>query len=79
MFKQLYLQQPRTGEQPKCPLTDEWIKKQCHLQQQWMDLDIVTLSQVSQRKTNIIWYYIYVESKYGTHELVYKIETDSQT
>ena len=29
----------------------------------WMDLEIVTLSEVSQRRTNIIWYSLYVESK----------------
>ena len=29
----------------------------------WMDLEIVILSEVSQRKTNIIWYCFYVESK----------------
>ena len=28
-----------------------------------MDLEIITLSKVSQRKTNIIWYHLYVESK----------------
>ena len=29
----------------------------------WMDLEIVILSEVSQTKTNIIWYHLYVESK----------------
>ena len=29
----------------------------------WIDLDIVILSEISQRKTNIIWYHLYVESK----------------
>ena len=29
----------------------------------WMDLEIVILSEVSQRKTNIICYRLYVESK----------------
>ena len=29
----------------------------------WMDLEIIMLSGVSQRKTNIIWYHLYVESK----------------
>ena len=28
----------------------------------WMDLEIITVSEVSQRKTNIIWYHSYVES-----------------
>ena len=29
----------------------------------WMDLEIIILSEISQRKTNIIWYHPYVESK----------------
>ena len=29
----------------------------------WMDLEIIILSEVRQRKTNIIWYGLYVESK----------------
>ena len=44
----------------------------------WMDLE----SEVSQSKTNIIWYHLYVGSyqkKNGTNELIYKTETDSQT
>ena len=44
----------------------------------WMDLEIIILSKVSQRKTNIIsltWGIL----KNGTNELIYKIETDAQT
>ena len=45
----------------------------------WMDLEIIILSEVRQRKTNII-YHLYVESKKNdTDELTYKTETDSQT
>ena len=29
----------------------------------WMDLEIVILSEVRQKKTNIIWYHLYVKSK----------------
>ena len=29
----------------------------------WMDLENITLSEVSQRDTNTIWYHLYVESK----------------
>ena len=29
----------------------------------WMDLEIMTLSEVKKRKTNTIWYYSYVESE----------------
>ena len=45
----------------------------------WNDLEMITLSEVSQRKTNI-WYHLYVESKKNdTSEFIYKTETDSQT
>ena len=34
----------------------------------------------SQRKTDIIWYYLYVESKkYDINKLMYKTEIDPQT
>ena len=28
----------------------------------WMDLEIIILSEVSQTKTNIMWYHLFVES-----------------
>ena len=37
--------------------------KHCHLKAAWMDLEIIILSEVGQRKTNIIRYHLYVESK----------------
>ena len=43
----------------------------------WTDLEIMILSQ---RKTNIIWYHLYVESKKNdTNKLTNKTELDSQT
>ena len=45
----------------------------------WMDLENIILSEVSQTKTNMISYYLYVKSKNDTNESIYKIETDSQT
>ena len=46
----------------------------------WMDLEIVILSEVSQRKTNIIRYRLYVDSKKtSTNELIYKTKIQSQT
>ena len=72
----------KTWKQPKCPLTEEWIKKMWYiyiytreyhsaiktseilpLAATWMDLEIITLSEVSQTEKNIIWYHLYVESK----------------
>ena len=46
----------------------------------WMDLEIIIISEISQRKTNIKWYHLYVESKKNdTNELIYKVVADSQT
>ena len=44
-----------------------------------MDPEIITLSEINQRKINIIWYYLYVESKklYKLYKLIYKTETNS--
>ena len=43
----------------------------------WIDLEIVILSEVRHRKTNIICYRLYVESKNkGTNELIYKTEVE---
>ena len=70
----------KTWKQPKCPSTDEWIKKTWYIYTMeyysaikksktmpfaatWMDLEIIILSEVSQRETNFIWYHLYVESK----------------
>ena len=45
----------------------------------WMDLEIVRLNAVSQTKTNISGYHLYVESKKdGTNELIYKAKIESQ-
>ena len=45
----------------------------------WKDLKIIILTEVSQRKTNTMWYHLYVESKkVDTNELIYKAQTDLQ-
>ena len=43
----------------------------------WVELEIVILSEVRERKINIILYCLYGEP--DTNELIYKTETDSQT
>ena len=45
----------------------------------WMDLGVITLNEVSQQKTNILWYHFYVNQKNYTNELIYKTEIDSHT
>ena len=63
----------------KCPSIDKWIKMWYIYTTEYYsainmnkimifaatqkDLEIIRLSEVSQRKTNIIWYHLYVESK----------------
>ena len=82
-------------KKPKCSWTDEWIEKMwngiysgillSHRKEMlfaatWMDLEIITLSEVNQMKINIKWYCLYSESLKNVeneHELIYKIQTDS--
>ena len=69
----------RTWKQPRCPLSDEWIKKMWYIYTTeyysatkkneimpfaatWMNLEIIILSAVRQRKRNII-IYLYVKCK----------------
>ena len=44
----------------------------------WVDLEIIILNEVSQRKTNIIEYHWYEESNFlnDTNELIYETETN---
>ena len=61
----------KTWEHPKCPLTEEWIKKMWYIHTMeyysvieknetmpfaatWVDLEIIILSKVSQRRRNIV-------------------------
>ena len=71
MFIAALLTIAKTWKQPKCPLTEEWIKKMWYIYTMeyysaikrneimpfaatWMDLEIVKLSEVSQRMRTII-------------------------
>ena len=39
----------------------------------WMDIEIIILSEISQTKTNITWYYLHVElKKNDTNGFIYK-------
>ena len=56
----------KTWKQPKCPSTDEWIKKMWYIYSAikktkvmpfvatWMELETLILSEVKKRKTNTI-------------------------
>ena len=68
----------KVRQQPKRPKTDKWIKKlRCIYTTEYypamvkkdimslasrMDLEHITLSVISQRKTSTMWYYLYAES-----------------
>ena len=43
----------------------------------WMNLEIIILSEVKQRNTNIIWHTHMWNLKNNTNELIYETETDS--
>ena len=46
----------------------------------WMNLEIITLSEANQTKTNMIWYCLYTEStKNDTNEVIYKTENNKPT
>ena len=71
-----------TWKQPKCPLTEEWIKKMrsgsmryypaikrneiLAVLATWMDLDIIKLSEVSQTTRHHHIYLLHVESEKRT-------------
>ena len=78
MFIAALLTIAKTWKQPKCPSTEEWIKmcyiytmvynsviKKNEIipsAATWMNLEIIILNEVRQKKTNII-YHVYAESK----------------
>ena len=84
----------KTWKQPKCPSTDEWIKMWCMYAMKcysamkkheimpfaatYMDLEIIILSEVSQRQISYGITYMW-NLKYDADELIYKTKTDSQT
>ena len=46
----------------------------------WMVIEMTTLSEVSQRETNVIWYQLYLDFLLNdANELNYKAEIDPQT
>ena len=78
-------------EQPKCPLIDETDVAHVYNEYYsairtappeilpsvttWMDGKSIILSEVSQKKTNAIWFYFYVETK-KQNKQASKTETD---
>ena len=80
MYKAALFTIAKTWKQPKCPLTEEWIKKMWYMYTMeyysaikkneimpfaaiWMDLEIVKLSEVSQKE----------KDKYHMISLIYGI------
>ena len=95
MFTDALFAIAKTQKQLKCPLTEEWIKmwyiytteyysaikknKIMPFVATWRVLEIIILSEVSQRKKKVILIsFIYEILKYGTNELTCKIEIKSQ-
>ena len=75
----------KVWKEPKCPLTDEWIKKMWYIYTMeyysaikkneispfattWMELEGIMLSEISQRKTKIIWLHSYEDFKMNIRE-----------
>ena len=85
----------KTWKQPKCPSTDDWIKKMWYVYTMEyystmkknenlpfaatnMDLEIIILRERSQKEKDKYHEITYMWNlKYDTHELIYKLETDS--
>ena len=75
MFSAVLFTVARTWKQPKCPSTDEWIKKMWHIYMEyysaikrneielfvvrWMDLECVIQSEVSQKNRYRMLTHIY--------------------
>ena len=76
MFIAMLFTIAKTWKQPKCPSTNEWIKKMWYIYTieyysaiknneimpfvaTWMDLEIIILREISQRKMSIIQYHLY--------------------
>ena len=90
MFKGALFTIAKTWKQPRCPLTDEWVKiyrytmgycsaikkKQCHLQQHGQTQKL-SPSKVKDKYCMISL--ICLIYKHDTNELIYKIQTDSDT
>ena len=85
MFIAALFTKAKMWKQPKCPSTDEWIKKIQYTMEYysaiekneilpfaatWMDLEGIMLSEISQTKTNVLCYHLYVESKKQTNECI---------
>ena len=84
----------KTWRQPNYPSTEDWIKKMWYIYimeyysaikneiipftATWMVLEIIILSEVSQREIPYDITYLW-NVKYDTNEPIYDIETDSQS
>ena len=88
------LRKTEAWKQPKCPSRKEWreMRHTCTMEYYsaikmdqtmssaatWMDLEIVTLSAVSQRRRKTVWYpYMGNLNRNDTNNLIYKTDTDT--
>ena len=85
----------RLWKQPKCPSTDEWIKRMWYIHTMeyysaikrneilpfmtWLELENIMLSEISQKKTNTISFHSYVEFKKQNKQSKRETQTKKQT
>ena len=96
MFLAAVFTTARKWNQPRCPSTDEWIKKLWYtytmeyysaikrnvfesVLMRWINLEPITQSEVSQRKINIIFSCIYMESRRMVQGIIYRAAMEKQT
>ena len=80
-----------TWKQPRCPSTDEWVKKQYYsaikrstfesVLMRWMNLEPIIQSEVSQKEKGKyrILMHIYGIYKNGAEEFIYRAAMEKQT
>ena len=79
MFIAAFLMIAKIQKQPKCPSVYEWVKMWCIYPMEiysvirneeimpfaatWMELEGIMLCEITQAKTNTVWYHLYMQSQ----------------